>query len=373
MQFSSINEVKRHARAWLFDHAAPLWASQGVLDDGMFAEKISLDGQADRSLNRRLRVQARQIYSFCTIGRMGWSGPWRQVTSRALDILLDRGMDDDRCVHLFSPQGTVVDRSRDLYDHAFLLFTLAHAGEVLGRPDALEAARRIRTGLAGWKRTQGGYWEGELTPCPPYRQNPHMHLFEAAYSHMRIDPDDQWNIMMRDLRRLFIDRLVDQPTGAVTEYFDDSWNKLEGSTGQIVEPGHCFEWSWLLSVAFEDPESRATADRLAEFARGHGICTTRDVAINEVSLDGSILDSNARLWPQTERLKTAVARHRRAGDANEIEEIIRAYRGLALYWTTPVPGTWWDLMDTVGSFRQEAAPASSFYHIVCALHQLDSL
>ncbi|HEX6866534.1 MAG TPA: AGE family epimerase/isomerase [Caulobacteraceae bacterium] len=38
---------------------------------------------------------------------------------------------------------------------------------------------------------------------------------------------------------------------------------------------------------------------------------------------------------------------------------------------TPVPGLWRDRMKADGSFIDEPAPASSFYHIVGAILDLD--
>lgn len=373
MQYSALEDVKVEARTWLFESAAPLWADVGVLDDGMFAECIDVDGRALTELPRRLRVQARQIYSFCTLGRMGWNGRWRQVAERALDLLLAKGVEQGRCVHLFSPQGEVVDRGLDLYNHAFALFALAHAGHALNRPDAFSAAYAIRDAMVEWQRPEGGYWEGALTPCPPFRQNPHMHMFEAAWSHSLYNRGGDWQKTVETLRVLFTTKLRDPDTGAVTEYFDQEWNKLPQAIGQVAEPGHCLEWAWLFYVAFDDADAHSVGDRLTEFARKTGICPNRDVAINEVLLDGSVRDGSARLWPQTERLKAAVARFRRAPGEEEADQIVRAYRGLSRYFATPVTGSWWDKMDTSGAFMQEPAPASSFYHIVCALNELNSL
>jgi mannose-6-phosphate isomerase len=374
MRLSSLNDVLEHSKTWLFGHAAPLWSTEGVHDDGMFAERIAQDGKAV-TMNRRLRVQARQVYSFCTIGRMGWDGDWRGVATNALNVLLEKGFrPDGQCVHLFSPQGDVINSSIDLYDHAFMLFALGHAAGALDRSDAYDRAVALRDiMLERWLRPEGGFYEGELTPCPPYRQNPHMHMFEAALVNYQFSGDAVWLDLLTRLGTLFQSRFADPATGAVTEYFDKSWTPLAAGEGDIVEPGHCLEWAWLFEVAPEGVRSEEVADRLTTFARSRGVSAEHDVAINEVYLDGRIRDAGARLWPQTERLKAAVARYRRLGTGDEAAEIVRAYRGLWLYLDVPVPGLWRDRLEQDGSWVDEAAPASSFYHIVCALHELASL
>lgn len=353
-----IQKAQAEAQTWLFERAAPVWSSAGILPDGMFAERIDQDGRTVR-MDRRLRVQARQIYSFCALGQLGWQGPWRDIVARALDILLSRGLlASGHCVHMFNDDGQVISTAPDLYDHAFALFALGHAGQALGRADALDAARRMREAMTAWQRPEGGFWEGELTPCPPYRQNPHMHMFEAALA-------NGWTDLADTLRHLFTTRLWDADSGAVTEYFDHNWQRLPGGEGAIVEPGHCLEWAWLL-----DPFDTKLSDGLVVFARRHGIDQARGVAINEVNLDGAVIDSSARLWPQTERLKAAVIRYNRLRTAEEGAEIVAAWQGLKRFLHTSVPGLWHDRMLADGSFRAEAAPASSFYHIVCALNEL---
>ena len=63
---------------------------------------------------------------------------------------------------------------------------------------------------------------------------------------------------------------------------------------------------------------------MARFARRHGLDHGHGVAINEVMIDGSIRNPAARLWPQTERLKAALARYRRTGEDEERAEVAAA-------------------------------------------------
>jgi mannose/cellobiose epimerase-like protein (N-acyl-D-glucosamine 2-epimerase family) len=371
---ATIKEAQQSATEWLFAHAAPLWSSAGYCSNGLFAERLTVDG-TQVTMNRRLRVQARQIYAFCTIGKLGWDGPWRQVVESSLDILLTRGRREDGLfAHLFDEEGQVVDSQVDLYDHAFALFALAHAGHALERPDLFDIAEEVQNILdEKWARPQGGFWEGELTPSPPYRQNPHMHMFEAALAHYRFSGRERWRVMKDRLGDLFRDRFRDPVSGAVTEYFDRDWNKVEGPDGEIVEPGHCLEWAWLFEVGFDGGEGADISNGLVGFARQHGLSENGGVAINEVWLNGMVKDGGARLWPQTERLKAAVARYSRTGEASEADEIVAAFNGLLPYLDTPARGTWYDKLNADGTWVVEDAPASSFYHIVCAIAELMSV
>ncbi|RZA10490.1 MAG: hypothetical protein EOP02_34300, partial [Proteobacteria bacterium] len=51
-------------------------------------------------------------------------------------------------------------------------------------------------------------------------------------------------------------------------------------------------------------------------------------------------------------------------------EDLKPGRGLQLYLRTPKAGLWYDKQVTTGTMVQEPAPASSFYHIVCAIVEL---
>ena len=48
----------------------------------------------------------------------------------------------------------------------------------------------------------------------------------------------------------------------------------------------------------------------------------------------------------------------------------QAAAGLRRYLQTDVPGLWYDRLTMDGQFIAQPAPASSFYHIVCAISEL---
>lgn len=366
----NLEVTKTKAKEWIFEILAPYWAKHGVHDDGMFAEEITQDGKVVDDY-RRLMVQARQIFSFCELGALGWNGDWKALVDGAIRHVLENGINEKGLfIHTFASDRSVLDARLDLYNQAFGMFALGYAGKYLGRNELFDLALRSLDVLENeWSRIEGGFWEGDITPCPPYRQNPHMHIFEAALANYRFSGDERWGVLKEKIAILFVSRFQ-HPTGAVTEYFDKNWKPLDGIQGQVVEPGHCFEWAWLFDIGFDENRGIKTADELRDFARKYGICPQRGVAINEVSTDGSIIDSKARLWPQTERLKAACARFKRTNDKNEIKEIAQAWNGLEKYFQTDIKGLWHDKMNPDGSFIIENVKASSFYHIVCAFGEL---
>lgn len=369
----SLGEMAVHCRDWLFEAAGPLWSAPVAGETFLFPERLSIEGERD-ACPQRLFVQARHIFSFCEMGRQGWTGPWREMVEASVNFLLRAGRrPDGSYIHTFDAHGEPLDRRADLYDQAFMLLALAHSGRATGREELFAAAEALDDALeANWRLPQGGYWEGEIAPCPPFRQNPHMHLLESFIALHAVTGAHRWRQRVEHIAALCAKFFIDPVSGALTEYFDATLRPLPGVEGRIVEPGHCCEWAWLFETLahWKVPNATEISDRLVGFARLHGIDPERGVAINEVTTDGTIHNAEARLWPQTERLKVALARLRRTGETAERVEAQAALAGLVKYFGVPRRGAWRDKLRADGLWVEEPAPGSSFYHITCALAEL---
>jgi mannose-6-phosphate isomerase len=356
-------------KTWLLNDAYPLWWEAGYDHArGGFHEKLSLDG-APIEAPRRARVQPRQIFAYAVAGELGWEGPWREAVQSGLDWYLAHYFRPDGLIRtLVSPEGETLDDSVVLYDQAFGLFALATAYAALGKPP--ELARRADTLLAQLKATLkhplGGFEEASPRALP-LLSNPHMHLFEAALAWAEAGGGASWRALADEIAGLALSRFIDPVSGGLREYFDGDWKPVSGIDGRIVEPGHQFEWAWLLlrwaGIAERQDAARA-ARRLIEIGEGPGVDPARGVAINQLLDDMSVHDAQARLWPQTERIKAHVL-------AGNDGKAAAATLGLLRYFDTPVKGLWRDRLNADGSFVQEPAPASSFYHVVCAILEID--
>ncbi|MGD9967848.1 MAG: AGE family epimerase/isomerase [Hyphomonadaceae bacterium] len=362
------------ARAWLFDHALPLWWSAGYdRASDCFHERVGLDGSPAIS-PRRVRVQARQTIVYARAGQLGWNGPWREAVETGTRILTQRCIRPDGGTHhQLGPDGQPLDRRRDLYDLAFVVFALAEAGGALGRADLLAEAGRVSDWAhAAWSRPAGGFEEGEVTPTPPHRQNPHMHVFEALLALYQASGESKQLDRAGAIATLFAEKLFDGRRGALPEYFDEDWRPRKGDEGEICEPGHQFEWSWLLQRwnALGGGDLGEVAERLRLHGETYGVDAACGAVHDETTLDGQARVRTSRLWPHTERLKANVVRYERTGDLAACRAALQAFDVLMRYCDTPVRGLWRDRMQPDGSFQEEPAPASSFYHIMIALDEL---
>ena len=370
--FDALAAEAERLRRWLLEAAFPLWWQTGADHlAGGFYERIAFDGRPV-IMPKRSRVAARQVFCYHQAARLGWRGPWREAGQHALAFLRHRFVRSDATVVAAVGQdGSIVDGTIDLYDQAFALLAYACAHQTLDPSGGWHARAyslidRLNREFA---HPAGGFREdreGELT----LRANPHMHLLEAALAWLSIDPDPVWRRAADELSALCLDRFIDRETGAVRERFGHDWARLSGTPGQVVEPGHHYEWAFLLDrwakLTSRDRPSAVT--KLIAFADRMGIDRHRGVAVNAIRVDGGVHDPVARLWPQAERLRAYVIDRGNGVDRRLHEAIATLWR----YLEAPLRGLWYENLGADGRFMNEAAPATSLYHIVGAAVELSS-
>ncbi len=371
---------------WFLTQAFPLWSTRGVdRRHGGFFEKLDAQGHPVEE-PRRTRVVARQLYVCATAQRLGWQGGTSGLLAHGLDFLLNRlRCPDGTFASSFNVRTGERNGHFDLYEQAFALFALATVHEVDHQAFAhlpgiaLSTLQRLRE---GWQHALGGFHES-LLPQAPLRANPHMHLLEAALQWHRVSQGSTpaWGELADDITALALDHLLDKPSGLVTEWFDLDWRPLPGERGSEAEPGHQFEWGWLLmqwAQARPDhprrSEALAAARRMVDLGEQLGVDPARGVAINTLGTDGRWRDVNAKLWPQTERIKAWVTRAELAQRSSQPEAATHAMacataatQALQRYLTHPVAGAWHESLDAQGHWQTQDTRASSLYHIVYAL------
>ncbi len=370
-------------RDWLFDSALPLWWDVGGDRQGAgFFEKIDNAGQPVE-VPRRTRVVGRQIYSYATASQMGWPGPGEAAVDHGIEYLLTRCLKPD---FTFNSQtavdGTVIRPDFDLYDHAFALFGLAAAARI--RPDgerlAGMAGNVLEAMIAGWKHPDRGF-EESVPRRLPLLANPHMHIFEACLAWVesgQVEDNSRWHQVADEVAELCLDKFLHPENGSLREFFDGDWNPMPGEEGRIVEPGHQYEWAWLLKrwgQMRNRPDAIAAARRLVGIAENYGIDEARGVAFNELFDDFTPRSKDARIWPQTERVKAWLAMadivETEAERQDAYQKAAKGVRGIEKYLWNDVPGLWYETWKADGSFVQEHPRASTLYHITCAMAELD--
>jgi mannose/cellobiose epimerase-like protein (N-acyl-D-glucosamine 2-epimerase family) len=367
-------------RSWLFDAALPVWGTagcDGTADDPArwgAQEHLAPDGQPARPGFKRMRVQARQLYTFTRAALYGWPGG--AARARGIYRFMLSGLrTDGGWVCRLTPEGAVLDRTADLYDLAFIIFALSWYARLDESGEPVRLARRTVAWLrATMANTNGGFLNTLPRAEGPRQQNPHMHLLEAALALFETTGDESDAALAHDLVALFRTSLFDERTGTLGEFFTESWQPVPGVDGMLVEPGHQYEWVWLLREYghLTGRTLPAHAGSLFAFGRRHGMDTRTGLVRDVLTRDGTILRGGARLWAQTEGLRAEIATHGpQADNSVQIARIVDNLLGR--YFTDCPPGTWTDQLDAAGCPVGDRIPASSFYHIVAGYAELDRL
>jgi mannose-6-phosphate isomerase len=370
---SEYQDILKVLRTLMIEHSLPLWSGEGWdFATGGFVEKLDIEGRADRASPRRVRVQARQIYCFAKSADLGWYPQGREIAMKGLEYLLAKAKSPDGrpgFVHLLDPDGSTMNATRDSYDHAFVLlalstvYRLSHDAQVR---DEIESLLNFLD--ADLRSPHGGFVEG-IPATLPRRQNPQMHLFEAMIAAFDATGDPVYQSRAGELFSLFVANLYDPQRQVLGEYFEEDWSRIEPVS---VEPGHQAEWVWLLR-GFERitgcPTARHRSQLLNSALRYRDDVT--GCLFDEGDADGNTRTFTRRCWPQTEIAKAWIAQAEveEPGAADEAREALaRLYRH---YLRHPVMGGWYDQFDRDGRSLVDFIPASSFYHILCAIVEAD--
>lgn len=360
--------------SWLLNSAYPIWCTRGIdAVRGGFQERLTLSGDPTDDA-RRARVQPRQIYAFSRAPALGWKGDANGAVAQGLSYFLTRYRRTDGLFRtLVTADGTPIDERALLYDQAFALLAFATATPLLGGSFNLTGeAEQLRRALYKHLKRSGAGFETGLPHGPPLLSNPHMHLLEACLAWLDVGGGSEWRSLADELGELALSHLIDPATGMLHESFDNSWRPTADAAGRLVEPGHQFEWAFLLMRwGQRRADVREAALRLIEVAEKYGV--QGGVAINAIVNDTSIHDGSARLWPQTERLRAAALAARLYGDARYWRMTGEAAAGLLRYLGTDIPGLWYDRLTPSGEFMRETVTAGNLYHIVGAIQELAAL
>ncbi|BCW88366.1 Cellobiose 2-epimerase [Alphaproteobacteria bacterium SO-S41] len=362
---------------WVKRDALPLWHERGW--DGAlggFVERLTPSGVPDSAAPRRMRVQARQVYVYAHAAVLGWYAPAREIALRGFEWMNARcrAKQQSGFVHIVDANGAVLDGKIDAYDQAFGLLALAWMFRLTGDAQIrsmIDAELAFIDGSIA-DPAHGGWREG-IPAALPRRQNPQMHAFEAMLALYEATKDVTFLNRAEALLALMRDRLFDSRSGSLGEFFDGKMRPLEDPDSRVVEPGHHFEWTWLL-LAYARLSGTAPSPlalQLYERAREWGIGANGFV-VDEVTPEGRARKSSSRLWPQTEYIKAnlALQEHGLAPDAARRAD--EALTGLSkTYFTAQPAGGWIDCLDEGGAVTDARMPSSTFYHVFCAIAEAD--
>lgn len=371
---NSTKEPYDAIQSWIFGTALPFWAERGVdRRHGGYVEQLTFAGKDAGVDFKRTRVTCRQIYVFAHAAVLGWK-EGLELARHGFDYLTKRTwMAEGGFARRLTRDGELLDGTADLYDYAFALFACGWWLRASGDKEALAWAHKTLDVIeAKLMHPSGlGFWH-EHPPTGWRQQNPHMHLLEAALAVYEPSKDERFARLASTVAKLFATKFFDMKSQTLAEFFSDDWSRAPGDDGRIIEPGHQFEWAWILQNCgrLGIGDYRAEARALVAFGEKHGIDPESFATYNQVRDDGAPLDRGSRSWPNTERLKAAVALFEI--DRKDPDAVFAQSGGLLLnrHLSRPTPGAWIDTFDGDGKPTAKIVPASTLYHVFLAFSEV---
>ncbi|MBQ0820694.1 AGE family epimerase/isomerase [Microvirga sp. HBU67558] len=298
----------------LLTQVLPFWAERAFdPQHGGYFTELTPEGHPVAEESRLCLVQTRMLYTFSHAYCLS-SESWAfTAAERALDFMTRRLRRPDGAFAAMASLGEGTSQADlvDFYDQAFVLFSLAWWYRASHDPAALRMAHAAMAALdLNLKDPVYGGWQEANIEQAPRRQNPHMHLLEAMLAWYEVTEDEAWIVPVREILSLFRERFFDAPTGTLREFLGPDLSPVPDQAGQIREPGHHFEWVWLLyhyRRLINEEDVTGMAERLYETARRHGV-DREGLVVEAIDPHGATLESGRLLWPQTEAVKAAIAR-----------------------------------------------------------------
>lgn len=360
---------------WINDQALATWGSRGFDSlRGLFHERLSFHGEP-LPVPYRAMVQARQIYVFSHAATLGLAAgaekadrAMRQL--RALFATSSAG-ETSFAFSIDPESGRQQSAVRDSYTHAFVLLAIAFLYRATGDKGLVTLANEVTSFVE--RRMIDPVSGGVVDALPELdgrtkRQNPQMHLLEAYIALEDAMPGRGYLERALKLVTLFRDRMFDRRSGVLLEHFAADWGPHPDHTrAALFEPGHHYEWIWLLEqverrsgeVLSHERKQLWTAARRA----GHA---ADDLIFDEVHADLSVVSTSARLWPHTEAIKAATTMHRAGDPGAPAFADAMATALLDTFLCGPFEGGWIDHVAQDRTPRVSYVPASSLYHLFLA-------
>ena len=267
----------------------PLWQGPGWNAD-MALPFEALDAQHQPLPVQRYRAMAcaRQLYLFSSRIEQ----PGAAERAGALLRTLQRHFHDAEhggWFYSIDAQGKPLDRTKDLYTHAFIVFACAHYWGKVNEPmveSTLNAALEV---VLERFATDDGLYQASLAEdwsslgSGPL-QNPLMHLAEAFLATLAVRHDTQVQQALLNLTEALQARFIDPTHGVMLE-------KPREAVDNWFEPGHQFEWFYLLesSPLLRGSALHGSLSRAFGYAEQCGVKNGAVLAM--LNVDGSVRDA----------------------------------------------------------------------------------
>jgi mannobiose 2-epimerase len=315
-----VEGLRERVERELLGDILPFWLNYAVdLEYGGFRGQIANDLTIDPLAHKGLILNARILWTFAKAYKVYRDEVYLRTARRAYEYLRHFFWDAEfggvywMVDHLGSP----VETKKRIYGQAFTVYALAEYAAASAEKEPLEKAIALHRMIedASHDSKNGGYFEtyerdwklageqrlSDVDKDEKKSMNTHLHLLEAYANLLRLWNDDGLRKRLRELLRIFLDRIIDPESHHFRMFFDETWH----DRSDRFSFGHDIEGSWLICEAAEVLGDTAILEETRKAAMSIAQAIYEQAVDNDGGLfyEGTgkdIIDTDKHWWPQAE-------------------------------------------------------------------------
>lgn len=344
----------------------PKWSQEAVLGQKGFLEEFIIDSrEPHKESSRRVRVQGRQIWAFAKAYSLGYGEHLLPCSIEAWQcVKKEFKHKDGGFIHSVTVDGEPLNAHRYLYEQTFLLLGLSALYGATKDDEYIKEAHNLYGWINEELAAEEGFYTSAENKQEARQQNPHMHLFEALMALFEETKDSYWLKEAEKIHSLFCKYFFDNEHRLLREFFTGDWKSYDKEKGHSVEPGHNYEWVWLLHL-YNRLSGTSSSEIQSLYDFGVKGTSLDGLGYDECFPDGKLIRATSRMWVQTEALKANITQYELYGDSLYLDRMEQIIDNLFAYYLFD-DGLWGDQLDADKNELSKVTPATTLYHLFLA-------
>lgn len=339
--------------------------------NGGFFGKINNDNIVDPYAHKGSVLNGRILYTFSSAYIFFKDQSYLETATRAYNYIINHFLDHQYggAFWTVDAKGQPAETKKQVYASAFILYGLSEYFRACENEDARQHAIKLYYSFAdrSYDKVHGGFFEAftrewdELSDQRLSRKdvnekksmNTNLHVLEALANLYLIWPDENLKYKIRELLKIFADKIIDEQTGHLRLFFDDEWN----NNPQLISYGHDIEAAWFLMECASIIKDLELISILKAKSVSLTIAAMKGLDADgglwyEYDLRGKKLIREKHWWPQSEALAGFLNAWQVSGEQRFLDAAVNCWSFIRLHLLNP-SGEWYWGIYADGSVMDE--------------------
>lgn len=370
---TTIAQLKKEVKEVLTTNILPYWMEKMTdRQHGGFYGRITGQELLIPEAEKGAILNARILWTFSSAYRLLHKAEYLETATRAKREIIDRFYDREfgGIYWSITAEGYPLDTKKQIYAIGFAIYGLSEYHRATGDSEALEYAIRLFHDIEAhsFDQRKNGYCEaltrewGEIADMRLSEKdanerktmNTHLHILEPYANLFRVWKDGQLEARLRNLIRLFIDRIMDVDTHHLQLFFDDDWE----SQYHTISYGHDIEASWLLHEATMVLDDKKLLVEIEPYIIDIAEAATEGFLpqggmMYELHADTAAVDADRHWWVQAETIVGYINLYQHFGDKLSLARAMQCWQFVKQHLIDHKNGEWYWSLRTNGSVNRD--------------------